>query len=199
MVSNVRVLPLLGLACHESEFVDNALLLEKSLSLHLPPPPPLHSPYPPLPSNILHRQRPATYNSPPPATQVPLPASRTRPDHSFSSGCKPTRCCSSRHSSSTARWNKCAIGEHKGEGRSDEGSSAAAPATTVGSAAGRGERRRAWRALAEPVSVALFECSLQMETRDPFDTDVQSGLRSVFISGESDDGNRARRGHGENW
>lgn len=45
-------------------------------------------------------------------------------------------------------------------------------------------KRRGWVALDQPVSVALFEGSLQMETRDPFGPDPDSGLRAEFSSGE---------------
>lgn len=45
-------------------------------------------------------------------------------------------------------------------------------------------RSRDWAALSRPVSVALFECSLQMETRDPFEPDPESGLRVDFSCGE---------------
>lgn len=41
-----------------------------------------------------------------------------------------------------------------------------------------------WAALNGPVSVALFENSLQMETRDPFDPDPGSGLRAEFSCGK---------------
>lgn len=44
----------------------------------------------------------------------------------------------------------------------------------------------AWRALREPVTVALFGGSLQMETRDPFDPDFSGdfGVRVEFSSGK---------------
>lgn len=51
---------------------------------------------------------------------------------------------------------------------------------SAASKTGKGE----WAALSRPVSVALFECSLQMETRDPFEPDPQSGLSVDYSCSE---------------
>ena len=116
MVSNVRVLPMLGPSCSDSEVVENAVLLETPLPLPCPRP---------SPTNF-------------PGAHRPHPAAEKR-------------------------------------ARGDAAKSAAAGATAKG---------RGWAALDQPVSVALFEGSLQMETRDPFGPDPDSGLRAHFSSGE---------------
>lgn len=116
VVSCVRLLPMLGPSCDNSEVIENAILLETPL-----PPPPC----------------PRPFSTPFSGPHQPLPAG-TRPQEQ------------------TAK-------------------TAAATAT-------RGPR--GWAALDGPVSVALFEASLQMETRDPFSPDADSGLQADFFSGK---------------
>lgn len=110
--------------------------------------------------NSLQQSHPAKASRSPPTPSSPRPDASTM----FATSTASTMRAKLENNGATSLEEEQRGGEHR------------SPAPKAGA--------RDWAALSRPVSVALFECSLQMETRDPFEPDPESGLWVDFSCGE---------------
>ncbi|CAM9815745.1 unnamed protein product, partial [Laminaria digitata] len=263
MVSNVRVLPMLGPSCSDSEVIENAVLLETPL------PPPCRRPHPSSTTTFpeAHRQPPppaaaggqamasrmTTLNSVPArlknlSTQDPYPSRKpgdvprmspddhtslkhlstqdpyqprkpgdvprmSPDDHTWLKHLstqdpyqprKPgdvTRMSPEDHKSQKEKpgdVSRMSPDDHKAQTEkpgsvprmSPDDHKSQIETAKAAAAGGTARGRGCWAAQNRPVSVALFEASLQMETRDPFDPDHDSGLRAEFSSDANNGGSQ---------